>query len=554
MTTDNLPPDQPRPQPDGPQTVESTPAPVRGERPRTLWRKLRRISPRAEIALRAGWLALARKWPAVWRRLRWLLLRATALAGTFLLVLLALTASAAWYTSRSEFCNSCHIMEPYYKSWQESSHSHVPCIDCHFAPGFGGKLRGKLLGLVQLAKYLTKSEGPRPAAEIPDSSCLRSGCHESRLLSGRVEYRGINFDHTPHLPPPEPVGPSHLRGPSDDALTSESDAGREDRDRPREWLRRQLRCTSCHGQIVQGTHMAVTLSTCFLCHFKDEPFNEGLGACTHCHQIPDKEYDLGGGVKFSHELAFKRGVDCANCHGDVIRGKGEVPRERCQVCHNREDALARVGDAKFMHTNHVADHKIDCLDCHLQIEHSLDPQRLEHAVRECSACHPNHHHEQIQMFLGTGAKTIPVQPGTMLNTRVGCRTCHRLMNVSATGSVLWKSSDDVCAACHERSEVEKLRLVHEQMRASLPVIQAALERLREALGKAKLDEKQAAALKARLEDLQHDLNFLRVGNDIHNTHYAATLNRTLVDQVSELARKLGVPPPSVTLPPPRPGK
>ena len=72
------------------------------------------------------------------------------------------------------FCNSCHIMEPYYKSWQQSSHKDVTCIECHFPPGIGGKVRGKMLGLVQLIKYVTASAGPRPSAEIPDASCLRS--------------------------------------------------------------------------------------------------------------------------------------------------------------------------------------------------------------------------------------------------------------------------------------------------------------------------------------------------------------------------------------------
>ena len=260
--------------------------------------------------------------------------------GAFLLLLVFMVGAAGWYTSRSEFCNTCHIMEPYYKSWQESSHKDVPCIECHFAPGAGGKLRGKMLGLVQLAKYVTRSEGPRPAAEVPDASCLRSGCHETRLLSGRVEYQGVHFDHAPHM--------------------GETRRGM------------QLRCTSCHGQIVQGQHMAVTMTTCFLCHFKNEPFNEGLAACTHCHQIPEKQYDLGGGVKFTHELAYKKGVDCINCHTDVIRGKGDVPRERCLVCHNREGDLARISDYAFMHAKHVAEHAVDCLDCHLRIEHSFD--------------------------------------------------------------------------------------------------------------------------------------------------------------------------------------
>jgi len=233
-------------------------------------------------------------------RWRWFLLRGIAFGGAFLVILGLLTASAGWYTSRPEFCRSCHNMEPYYQSWKHSSHSEVSCIKCHFPPGVGEKVRGKMLGLVQLAKYVTRSEGPRPAAEIPDASCLRSGCHETRTLSGRVEFEGISFDHRPHLL-------KMRRG-------------------------KKLRCTSCHGQIVQGSHMTVTKSTCFLCHFKDQHFNEGLGSCTRCHQIPEEQFDLGGGITFHHDLAYEKGVDCANCHGDLIRGDGAVPQERCRVC------------------------------------------------------------------------------------------------------------------------------------------------------------------------------------------------------------------------------
>jgi nitrate/TMAO reductase-like tetraheme cytochrome c subunit len=266
-----------------------------------------------------------------------LLARTAALLGVLLVAGVLATAGAGWYTSRPEFCRSCHIMEPYYQSWMASTHKDVSCIECHFPPGFGGKVRGKLLGLVQLAKYVTQSEGPRPAAEIPDASCLRSGCHETRLLSGRVDFHGVPFDHAQHL--------GDLR------------------------RGKTLRCTSCHSQIVQGSHMTVTTSTCFLCHFKEGRFNEGLGACTRCHAIPEKAIDLGGGVMFTHELAYQRGVDCANCHGDLIRGRGEVPRERCGVCHNRQEDLAKIDDHVFMHQKHVTEHKIDCLDCHLSIEH-----------------------------------------------------------------------------------------------------------------------------------------------------------------------------------------
>ena len=183
--------------------------------------------------------------------------------------MLVMGGAAAWYTLRPVFCNSCHNMEPYYKSWQESTHKDVTCIECHFPPGVGGKVRGKVLGLVQLLKYVTGSAGTRPSAEIPDASCLRSGCHENRLLAGRVDYRVktlgkeivIPFDHTPHL-----------------------EEGRRGK---------TLHCTSCHNQIVQGTHMTVDSRTCFLCHFKDQPFNEKLSACTHCHQIPSRRVRPG---------------------------------------------------------------------------------------------------------------------------------------------------------------------------------------------------------------------------------------------------------------------
>ena len=90
-----------------------------------------------------------------------------AVCGTFILSIGFVTTGAAVYTSRSEFCISCHIMEPYYVSWQESSHSHVACIKCHFPPGAVEKVRGKMLGLVQLLKYVTATAVPRLSARSP---------------------------------------------------------------------------------------------------------------------------------------------------------------------------------------------------------------------------------------------------------------------------------------------------------------------------------------------------------------------------------------------------
>ena len=449
-----------------------------------------------------------------WRRARYIALGVLAVGGAVLMSLGMMTTGAAVYTSRSQFCVSCHIMEPYYASWQSSSHKDVACIKCHFPPGAAEKVRGKMLGLVQLLKYVTATAGPRLSAEISDASCLR--CHDTRLLAGRVDFHGVPFDHRPHL--------------------TEMRRGK------------RLRCTSCHSQIVQGQHMTVTTSTCFLCHFKDGLFNEGLGTCTRCHQIPEGQFDLGGGVKFSHELAYERGVDCENCHRDLIRGNGEVPRERCTSCHNREEDLKRIDEHEFMHKVHVTDHKVDCLECHLEIKHSLDKQRIEHAAADCKACHPNQHGEQVRMLLGDGAKSIPAGHGSMAVAGISCPSCHQVKEISPTGTVVWKASNAICTECHDEGATERLRAQNKQLQSSLSDIDAGVARAREAVAGAGLDETQSAEITRKLRDLDADIQFIRVGNSIHNMHYADTLVRAVVDKLREISRELNIAEPTINLP------
>ncbi len=461
---------------------------------------------------------------SAWRKVRRILYSLLALLGAWLFLMVVMAGAAAWYTSRPVFCSSCHNMVPYYESWRKSSHKDVSCIECHFPPGIGGEVRGKVLGLVQLLKYVTASAGPRPAAEIPDASCLRSGCHEKRLLEGGVDFHVklvdkeviIPFDHTPHL--------------------QEGRRGKT------------LRCTSCHSQIVQGSHMTVTATTCFLCHFKDQPFNEKLSACTHCHQIPQEEFNLGFGVKFKHDLAFKNGVDCKNCHADLIRGKGEVPRKQCQSCHNREGDLAKYNDHEFLHNKHVTEHKVDCILCHTPIEHSLERNKIEQAVNDCQSCHPGHHQTQVHVLQGAGMETISGQSNVMLAIRAECRTCHRLAdNKSKTGEVI-RGSLDMCSMCHKEWEVEQFKTDHVALRAALPL-------LRDALGKVEAAGKTAGLAKARAEKIaaetagmRHDLDLLITGNDVHNMHMAANLVRQTLKHLKDLCGELKIEPPKVNLP------
>lgn len=447
------------------------------------------------------------------QRIRLFLLRAAAVIGVFALLSLFFTGSAAWYTSRSQFCRSCHIMEPYYVSWQESGHANVACIKCHFPPGVGEKIRGKVGGLVQLLSYISVTEELIPNAHVPDVSCLRSGCHERRLLTGTIDFAGVPFDHAPHF--------GDLGG------------GKE------------LQCTSCHAQTTLAEHMSVSTGTCFLCHFKDTPFNQGRAACTHCHQIPDEEFDLGGGVKFNHDLAYQRDVSCATCHADLVRGDGAVTAERCGSCHTRESDLARIGDGPYLHNAHRS---VDCLECHDQIVHSLDPHAVQTAASNCASCHPNEHEAQVDLLMGIGGRSAHSQPNAMISARLTCTSCHVEPNVGAGGTVLMTASMQTCATCHDAARIGELQQYSTQMQEAVLQLEATLPKLHETLETAIIPAEQRRELRSELADVQHDLEFLQIGNGIHNIHYASTLTRTVAEKLAAIHQALNLAPPQVTLP------
>jgi hypothetical protein len=257
---------------------------------------------------------------------------------------------------------------------------------------------------------------------------------------------------------------------------------------------------------------------------------------------------LGGGVEFNHNLAYERGVDCENCHGDLIRGEGQVPRERCGVCHNRESDLVRMDEYEFIHRIHVSEHKVDCVDCHLEIQHQLDKDRLLHAASDCKSCHPDHHQEQVDMLMGIGAESVPALQGGMAAARVACSTCHRFKEVSPTGTVLWKASTETCSACHDASQSQAIEDARLSLPKSLDEIDATIARIRTALPDADLDADKAKEIGDSLEQSQHDLHFLRVANGIHNIHYATSVTRVLLERLSSDCKQLGIAEPEVTLP------
>jgi hypothetical protein len=147
--------------------------------------------------------------------------------------------------------------------------------------------------------------------------------------------RGIIFDHKPHF--------SEIKGGM------------------------KLHCTSCHYDIVQGSHMAVSEDVCFLCHFMKQGNNVfAVTGCPSCHGAPTKPLMVQGKL-FEHKKYLDRGIKCRECHLEIAKGDGNVPADRCFFCH--VDRGNRYNDIEFVHNNHVTRRNIDCHRCHTRISH-----------------------------------------------------------------------------------------------------------------------------------------------------------------------------------------
>jgi predicted CXXCH cytochrome family protein len=156
--------------------------------------------------------------------------------------------------------------------------------------------------------------------------------------------------------------------------------------------------------------------------------------------------------------------------------------------------------------------------------------------------------EQVELLRGEGAKSVAAQHGGMGAAGISCSSCHQSKATSSAGTVLWKASMAVCTQCHDETVKDRLIPRQEQFKGTLAKIGVEIGRAKEAVKAANLDEAKSADFSRRLDDLDHDLKFLQIGNSIHNTHYADSLLRALVDKLMEICRELNIPTPAVELP------
>lgn len=416
----------------------------------------------------------------------------------------ALAFLAIQVSSQPRFCGGCHYMTPYYESWKTSTHKDATCVECHIPPGLRSEFRKKYEALAMVARYFTGTYSTNPWAEVDDASCLRSGCHAKRLLLGKEVFQGILFDHQPHLM-------EMRRG-------------------------KRLRCTSCHSQIVQGRHIAVTPSTCFLCHFKGVALNEGMGRCTLCHAVPEKTITTAG-LAFQHGDVKRFGMQCTACHQGVVKGDGEVLRERCYTCHNDPQRLALFDNVELLHEKHVTEHKVECLHCHMEISHRV-PDREAVLTAPCDSCHTSgsSHAAVRDLYRGIGAKGVEPRPAAMYLAGVRCEACH-----AADGSDSARASAVSCMACHGPRYLTIHRTWQVGLEKRLQGVKGEIEEVEKQLGKS-----TDPAARERVRDVKHNVALLEVGRAIHNASYAVSVLDAAHRTLADLLQVQGGPRPATT--------
>jgi len=312
-----------------------------------------------------------------------------------------------------------------------------------------------------------------------------------------------------------------------------------------------ITCAACHTYDASAKHhFSVDNQSCFVCHFTNQGFNRETGACLLCHEPPMRKIVVhaqpvrpsgsrgpaetapAGPALMDHMDIVNRGIDCASCHFDVVRGDAEVSDRACTHCHDQDQYLKDFGNRDTLrvadyHKAHVAAQRARCADCHHTVQHQLvDPVHvatsgdfLRPVVDDCHHCHPNHHREQVELLMGVGGRGIPQpMPNAMFGSRLNCRACHgddyrRLFDqwISEMENLL-KEADASLARVEERSK---------QLAAAGTLLPQDL--------RAKVDQ-------ARL-----NLSLVRRGNGIHNKNYAMQLLDLSIRELDEVSARLPGP-------------
>lgn len=432
------------------------------------------------------------------RRLGWPGRILLALAGVGVL-----TVTAVEMTGQPGFCNSCHVMNPYYDSWKKSAHAEVNCLDCHLRPGFTGYIRGKINGLAQAVDCGVGRIGTKPNATVLDASCLRSECHSTeKLTAAPVDFCGIRFTHEKHL------------NKIVDGV--------------------KITCGTCHSHFKGNEHFSINRDACFSCHFLGGDTDNGRVVrtnCRSCHKVPEQVIRRGY-VKIDHSEFVSYQASCeGSCHKGEVARASRVEETVCLNCHSyRKAADANSVD---LHASHTNGDKVECFACHGKVPHGRTQVESVSAMMNCQSCHSDTHQVQRTIY----STQHPMQPnGTdrvlspMFMTHVECTGCHIERTAKTPGTLdsfgtVARAVPAACDKCHESGTGQKyVPFWQTRIKALYEQVEKRVKEF-EALAGAETDAGRAQELVRRAREARSILDSIRYDGSwgVHNFKYTEAL-------------------------------
>jgi gas vesicle protein len=450
------------------------------------------------------------------------------------------------------FCGYCHILtyprviKKAHGSWKTGKHKEVPCADCHYPPGTieigipeheripkdkDAELEKKtdlefmkteLEVLSRLVTILNMEEMTVVRrSKIDDRSGTGSKCHPQTGEGKKSEYWTKKIKYA-----------EYERKDKSKGIVLFHHDKHYDREK---WVKGDvLHCNTCHYRLTEKKHFEVARENCFLCHFGNNKFNDGLSKCSHCHEIPTKplqkqkseEKKKEDEKPITHESLEEAKVPCWSCHQEIINGKGDVTKKKCLDCHDYEEQIMKKAeDQELMHKEHVASQNARCFECHVPIEHKKVADYFKPVIENCEGCHENSHIYQKKLLTGDIVKEMATTPGLMFDAKTNCLGCHTKFEHDDKGQKIKRASAKACVACHTKRHESMLKEWKDKIKEEIEAIEEVKKEAQDAIEKAKgkIPDKKLQDVTATFNKGQKTLNIVKYGNGVHNKKYSIML-------------------------------